>query len=141
MFSLVFVQGLILIGFGQLAFGVDYLREPLAVVAVLAAFALWVASLGLLVGAIAKGAEQVTMFSMIAMWVFSALGGAFFPLEGTGQAFATIGKFIPTSWAMTGFQNIVVRGLDFNSVLLPVGILLVYAIAFFGLAVWRFKFE
>lgn len=141
MFTLVFLQGLILIIFGQLAFGVDYLRQPLAVVAVLAAFALWVASLGLLVGAIAKGAEQVTMFSMIAMWTFSALGGAFFPLEGTGETFATIGKFVPTSWAMTGFQNIVVRGLDFNSVLLPVGILLAYAVIFFGLAVWRFKFE
>jgi hypothetical protein len=42
---------------------------------------------------------------------------------------------------MTGFQNIVVRGLDFNSILLPAVILFAYAVAFFGLAVWRFKFE
>jgi ABC-2 type transport system permease protein len=141
MFTLVFVQGLLLIIFGQLAFGVDYLRAPAAVLTVLAALALWVASLGLLISALAKGEEQVVMFAMIGMFVFSALGGAWFPLEGTGGAFAAIGKLMPTAWAMTGFQNIVVRGLDFNSILLPAVILFAYAAAFFGLAVWRFKFE
>jgi ABC-2 type transport system permease protein len=141
MFALVFLQGLILIGFGQLVFGVDYLREPLAVIAVLAALALWVASLGLFISAIAKGEDQVALFALIAMVIFSALGGAWFPLEGTGGAFAAIGKFMPTAWAMTGFQNIVVRGLGFDSALLPAGILLAYAAVFFGLAVWRFRFE
>jgi hypothetical protein len=42
---------------------------------------------------------------------------------------------------MDGFQNIILRGLDFGSVLAPAGVLLAYALAFFGLAVWRFKFE
>ena len=40
-----------------------------------------------------------------------------------------------------GWQNIVVRGLGLGSVLLPAGILLAYTAAFFGLAVWRFRFE
>jgi ABC-2 type transport system permease protein len=83
MFALVFAQGLILIGVGQFAFGVDYLRQPLAVLTVLAALALWVASLGLFISAAAKGEEQVVLFSLIGMFVFSALGGAWFPLEGT----------------------------------------------------------
>jgi hypothetical protein len=46
---------------------------------------------------------------------------------------------MPMAWAMDGFQNIVLRSLGLNSVLLPVGILLTYASTFFGLAVWRFK--
>jgi hypothetical protein len=33
------------------------------------------------------------------------------------------------------------RGLGFHSVLTPVGALLAYALAFFGLAIWRFRFE
>ncbi len=41
---------------------------------------------------------------------------------------------------MDGFQNIAVRRLELNSMLLPAGILLVYAAALFGLAVWRFDF-
>jgi ABC-2 type transport system permease protein len=141
MFTLVFVQGVILIGVGQFAFGVDYLRQWPAVMAVLIAMALWVASMGLFISALAKGEEQVVLFSLIAMFLLSALGGAWFPLEGTGGAFAAIGKLTPTAWAMTGFQNLIVRGLEFTAVLLPVGLLLAYAAAFFGLAVWRFKFE
>ncbi len=141
MFTLVLVQGLILIAFGQLVFKVDYLRQPLASLVMLAAFALWVASLGLLISVLARGTEQVTLFAMAAMFIFSALGGAWFPLEGTGGAFAAVGRLTPTAWAMTGFQNIVVRGLDFSSVLAPAGILVAFAVAFFGLAVWRFKFE
>jgi len=141
MFTLVFLQGVILIGFGQLAFQVDYLRQPLASLLMLAAFALWVASLGLFISVLARGTEQVTLFAMAAMFIFSALGGAWFPLEGTGGAFAAVGRLMPTAWAMTGFQNIVVRGLDFSSVLLPAGVLVAFAVAFFGLAVWRFKFE
>jgi ABC-2 type transport system permease protein len=141
MFFVVFVQQAILVGLGQFAFGVDYLRAPLATLLVMVTLALWTASLGLLIGALAKREEQVITLSMIAMFVFSALGGAWFPLEVTGQAFATIGHLMPTAWAMDGFQNIVVRGQGLASVLLPTGALLAYAVIFFGLAVWRFRFE
>jgi hypothetical protein len=48
---------------------------------------------------------------------------------------------MPTAWAMDGFQNLLVRGLGLNSVLLPAGVLGLYALAFFGLALWRFEFE
>jgi len=141
MFLVVFLQQVLLVVFGQLAFGVGYMREPLASLLMVVALALWVASLGLLVGAMAKGEDQVIMFSMLAMFVFSALGGAWFPLDITGKAFAAIGHLMPTAWAMDGFENIILRGLGLNSVLLPAGILLAYAVAFFGLAVWRFGFE
>jgi hypothetical protein len=35
----------------------------------------------------------------------------------------------------------ILRGLGFSSVLLPAGIVLANALAFFGLALWRFTFE
>jgi ABC-2 type transport system permease protein len=141
MFLVVFLQQVLLVAFGQLAFGVGYMREPLASFLMVVALALWVASLGLLIGAMAKGEDQVIMFSMLAMFVFSALGGAWFPLDITGKAFATIGHLMPTAWAMDGFENLILRGLGLNSALLPAGILLAYAVAFFGLAVWWFRFE
>jgi ABC-2 type transport system permease protein len=81
------------------------------------------------------------MWALVAMFVFSAMGGAWFPLNITGQAFVTIGHLTPAAWAMDGFQNIVLHGLGLSSVLLPAGILLAYAVAFFGLAVCRFRFE
>lgn len=141
MFVVVFVQLLVLVVLGQLFLGVDYLREALGILLVMAAVAVWVACLGLFIGAISKGEEAVVMWSLIAMFLFAALGGAWFPLEVTGPTFSAIGHFTPGAWAMDGFQNIVLRGLGLSSVLLPVGLLLVYAALFFGLAVWRFKFE
>lgn len=141
MFAVVFVQEIILAAAGQFGFGVDYLREPLAVLLVMTALALWVSSLGLFIGVMAKGEEQVTLWSLVCMFVFSALGGAWFPLEFTGRAFSLVGHLTPGAWAMDGFQNIIVRGLGPNSIGLPAGVLLVYAAAFFGLAVWRFRFE
>jgi ABC-2 type transport system permease protein len=139
MFSLVFLQSLMLVVFGQLVLKVDYLRQPAGIFLVVLGLGLWVAAMGLLIGVIAKGDEQVVLYSMVAMFVFAALGGAWFPLEGAGRAFATIGHLTPAAWAMDGFQNVLVRGLGLGSVLLPVGILLAYALGFFGLATWRFR--
>ena len=63
------------------------------------------------------------------------------PLEVAGKAFSAVGHVLPSAWAMDGFQNIIMRGLGLNSVLGPAGILLAYTLVFFGLALWRFKFE
>ncbi len=140
-FALIFLQLALLVGFGQLVLGVSYMREPLATAMVMVAMALWTASLGLLIGVLAKTEEQAVMFAMIPMFILSALGGAWMPLDTTSETFQAIGHLTPTAWAMDGFQNIVVRGLGLRSVLLPAGILLGYAVAFFALAVWRFRFE
>jgi len=141
MFTVVFLQGLLLMALGQLALGVNYAREPLGTLLMLVALALWVTSLGLLIGTLARGEEQVVMFSLVAMFLFAALGGAWFPLEIAGDAFSAVGHLMPTAWAMDGFQDIVVRSQGLGSLLLPAGVLLGYTLAFMALATWRFRFE
>jgi ABC-2 type transport system permease protein len=141
MFILFFLQQVLLVLFGQFVLKVDYLREPLAILTVITALALFVSTLGLLISALARREDQVILWAMIAMFLFSALGGSWFSLEMVGKAFATIGHLTPTAWAMDAFQNILMRGLGLGSVFLPVSIILAYSAAFFGLAVWRFKFE
>ena len=141
MFVMIFLQLALLIGFGQIALGLNYAREPLATLLLMVTMSLWSASLGLLIGVLAKTEDQVIIFAMIPMFILSGLGGAWMPLEFTGPAFQTVGHLLPTAWAMDGIQNIIVRGLGLNSVLLPAGIMLAYAVAFFSLAVWRFRFE
>ncbi len=138
-FIVVFLQELLLAAFSQVLFGVDYLRQPLGTLLMMAALALWVACLGLLIGVMARTAEMVILFSIVGMLLFSALGGAWFPLEITGQTFAAIGHLSPAAWAMDGFQNIILRGQGLASTFLPAGVLIGFAAAFFGLAVWRFE--
>jgi ABC-2 type transport system permease protein len=139
MFTVTFLQTLMLVLFGQWVLKVDYLREPLAILLVAITLGLWVSSMGLLVGVIAKEEQQVILYSMIAMFLFSALGGTWFPLEASGGAFAAIGRMMPSAWAMSGIQNILIRGLGVESVWTAVGILSAYALFFFVLAVWRFR--
>jgi ABC-2 type transport system permease protein len=136
-FSLIFTQFLILITFGQFALKVDYLRLPSATLLVAFCAALCISALGLLIGIFAKTEEQAVTFSLIPMFVFSGLGGAWVPLEVTGATFQVIGHFTPIAWAMDGFENICARGLGFNTVLIPSMALVGYAILFFTLAVWR----
>lgn len=141
MVVLITAQMLVLILFGQLALGVDYFREPIAILLVVAATALWTASLGLLIGTLAKNDDQVVFFTLIPMFVLAGMGGAWVPLEITGKTFQTVGHLLPSAWAMDGFENVVVRGLGLESVLLPIGMMMAYAVALFALAAWRFRFE
>ena len=141
MFTVVLLQQTLLIVFAQLFLNVNYLAQPLATLLVMVSFGAWIAALGLFIGTLAKTDEQAVMWSLLAMFVLTALAGAWFPLDITGQAFNTIGHLTPGAWAMDGFQNIVMRGLGLASVLIPAIVLWGFAALFFGLAVWRFKFE
>ena len=136
-FTLIFTQFVLLISFGQFILKVDYLRVPGATLLVAFSAALCISALGLLIGVLARSEEQAITFSLIPMFVFSGLGGAWVPLEVTGETFQAIGHLSPVAWAMDGFKNIIVRGFGFNSVLLPAGALALYALAFFILAAWR----
>jgi len=136
-FLLIFTQFMILIAFGQVALKVNYLRVPEATLLVALSAALCVAALGLLIGVLARTEEQAVTFSLIPMFIFSGLGGAWVPLEVTGETFAAIGHVSPVAWAMDGFKNVIIRGFGLESTLLPAAALAGYAIVFFVLAVWR----
>lgn len=138
-FLLIFVQFIILILFAQFILKVDYLRLPAATLLVAFSAALCISALGLLIGILARTEEQAIIFSLIPMFVFAGLGGAWVPLEVTGPTFQTIGHLSPVAWGMDGFENIVARGLGFNAVLLPAAALIGYALFFFILAVQRFR--
>jgi ABC-2 type transport system permease protein len=135
--ALVLAQVVVLEAFGQFAFGVDYLRSPLATLALTLAVALWSASLGMLIGAFARSEQQVVAIALVAMFVFSGLGGAWFPLEVTGPTFTAIGHLTPTAWAMDAYRAIVLRGDGLAAVAPALLILVAYAVAFFVLALVR----
>ncbi len=140
MFIVVFLQQMMLIVLGQFL-GLEYFREPIALLLLVITFALFATSYGLLIGVLAKTEEQVIMIAMLSMFLLTALGGAWFPLEMTGEVFSAIGHITPTAWAMDGFQNLILRGQGFESVILSSGIILAYAVLCFALAVWRFRYE
>ncbi len=138
-FIIIFSQFALLITFGQIALKVAYLNNPLAILLVALTAAMCIAALGLLIGVFAKSEEQAVSFSLIPMFVFSGLGGAWMPLEFTSPTFQAIGHLTPIAWGMDGFKNIASRGLGFSSVLLPAAALVGYTLILLLLAAWRFQ--
>lgn len=141
MFVMIFVQFFLLTLFGQLFLQLDYYQQPLANLAMITATALFSASLGLLIGTVAKSDQQVVVFSLIPMFVLAGLGGAWVPLEFTPETVQFIGHLTPVAWIMDGFKDILIRSASFYEVIMPVVVLLGFTSVCLGLAIWRFKFE
>lgn len=138
-FLVSFLQQALLVVFGQFLLKVDYFRQPLAIFAIIIALSACVSSLGLLISVTAHDESQVILYAMIAMFALSALGGAWFQLEIAGTTFSTIGHFLPSAWAMDGFQNILIRGQGFQSIVLPLVIMFGYGLLFFIAGVMLFR--
>lgn len=140
-FTLTLAQMAFLILIGQLVFRVNWGRDPVALALVVVAYALVAASFGLLMATIVRTTQQFGAMQAVIPMIMGGLGGAMWPLEIVPPAMRAIGHLVPTGWAMEGFQNIITRGLSVQAVLLPVGVLLLFAALFFVSGVRRFRFE
>ena len=139
MVLMVFVQLLLLTVFGHLLLDVQYYRDPASTLSLIAVCALFSASLGLLIGGVARKEEHVIIISLVTMMVLSAIGGAWVTLEFTPEGFQQVAHFTPLAWMIDGFKDIVIRGLGFQAILPAIYFLLAFTLALFALAVWRFR--
>jgi ABC-type multidrug transport system permease subunit len=141
MFIMIIAQLLILILFGQLLLKLPYFQQPVATMLLVICSALFAAAMGLLIGALSKSEEQAIIFSLVPMFLLSGLGGAWMPLEFTPAYVQRIAYLTPVAWMIDGFKDIIVRGQGLESVLVAAAVLLLYAVLFWLLAAWRFRFE
>jgi ABC-2 type transport system permease protein len=126
-----------LIGLDRLYLGNDIIA--LVVLSVL--IALCSSSLGLLIAAIAKTEGQISGISVVAMWVMGAVSGAFVPTFFLGDFLGTVGKVTPQYWAVSGYTALFVRGQTLANIGPELAILAGFTAVFFGIGLWRFKFE
>ena len=126
---------------GVAVFHISLGNDPLALVIMAAATAAAANGLGLLVTALAKTREQMTSISSLLSVTLAALGGMMVPTFIMPQTLQVISKITPHAWALQGFQDVIVRGLGVQAVLPEAGVLMGFAIIFFGVAIWRFRFE
>jgi ABC-2 type transport system permease protein len=139
MFALTFLQQILLIGVGQLFFGVDYLNDPAALLLMMIALSLVASSLGLLLASLLSSEQALVAGIVITSMCVSALSGAWFPLEITGAGFQFVGHLLPTAWILDGLRGIVARGFGVSDVLPAFGIALAWSAALFAAAVARFR--
>ncbi len=114
-------------------------RSPVALVLVVLAFALAAVALGMFLGALARTRQQALQLTILCSMLLAALGGAWFPIEMAPDAFRAAASVLPTTWAMSGFNAVIMQGAGPATVLPWVGLLVGFAVVFFGLASWRLK--
>ena len=139
MFLMVFTQLVLLSVFGHLVLKVPYYNEPLATIPLIIVSALFSASLGLLIGAVARKEEHVIIMSLVLMFVLAGLGGAWVPLEFASETVQTIAHLTPMAWMVDGFKDVIVRGMGARAILPSLYVLFAFAAGLFILAVWRFR--
>jgi ABC-2 type transport system permease protein len=139
MFLLTFVQQVILIAVGQFVFGVDYLRDPAALLLMMIALSCFASALGMLLAAVLTSEQALVAAVVLTSMAVAALSGAWFPLEIAGAGFQSVGHLLPTSWILNGLRGIVMRGYNVADVLPAFGFALAWAAGLFALAVWRFR--
>jgi ABC-2 type transport system permease protein len=135
------VQMLLLVVFGILVLNLSWGHAPAALAVVLVASALAAAALGTTLGTFVKTEGQAAGLSWMLGMVMALLGGCWYPIELFPQFVRTAVKVLPTSWAMQGMLDIVLRGQGLAAVLPKAGVLLGFAAVFFGVGVWRFRYE
>jgi ABC-2 type transport system permease protein len=141
----VFVAGVaqvsLLVIVGQVAFDVPWGQSPVALAAMVLAFAFCITSMGMLLAALVRTYAQIDALSMLLILPLAGLGGAMWPIEIVPDFMQKIAMWLPTGWAMRGFQDIIIRGFGLAEVLPSAGMLVLFGLAFLVLGVWRFKYE
>jgi linearmycin/streptolysin S transport system permease protein len=135
------VQMALLVGFGTLALGLHWGQSPLGLALVLFAFGLAAVSLGTLLGTLVRSESQANGLSIMLGMTLALLGGCWYPLELFPQAARSAAQLLPTTWAMQGLTDLVLRGQGLGAVLPEAGVLMGFAAVFFFLGVARFKYE
>jgi ABC-2 type transport system permease protein len=135
------VQVIILFGFGYFVFHINLGHSLWGLFAVSLATAAVANALGLLIAAISKSAEQMGPMSGVILIVMATFGGILIPYFEMPASMQKLSFFTPQAWALKGFQDILVRGYDLEAVLPCVGALVLFALAFYAIALLRFRFE
>lgn len=137
----IFLTSIILLpltGVGKLSLG----QHPIALLAISFCVALCSTSLGILIAAIARTEAQIGGVSALFLWLMGFLGGTMVPLDILNSpVLNSIARFVPHSYAVNAYKDVLIRGADLNAVLPSMGILLGFSLIFFLIGLWRFDFN
>ena len=134
-------QMAILVLFGILIMRVPWGRDPAALVVVLAAFGLAGVALGTALGTFVKTEGQASNLSIMLGMAMALLGGCWWPMELFPAGLQQVVRVLPTTWAMSAMTDITMRGQGLVDILPEAGVLLAFAVVFFLVGLWRFRYE
>jgi linearmycin/streptolysin S transport system permease protein len=124
-----------------LGFGVRIAGSVPGFIMVAFAFALLAATTGLMISALGRSVGATRGVSMFTVLILVMLGGAWVPAFLFPEWLQRVTEFVPTRWAVDGFDAMTWRGMPLQSAFVPTAILLAWSAFFAMIAVWRFNWE
>jgi len=135
------IQMTLLVLFGMFVLKLEWGRDPLALFVLLTCAALAAGAIGTAMGTFVKTEGQASGLSIMMGMVMALLGGCWYPLELFPAAVQNMVKVLPTTWAMQGLLDLVLRSGGLADILLEASVLIGFAAVFFTVGVMRFRYE
>jgi ABC-2 type transport system permease protein len=137
-FALALLQAGLLLLVGALWFGISWGSLP-ATLALTVVYCLVATGAGMLLGAVARTADQAIAIGVPLAIGTAMLGGTMWPLDVVGPVMQVVGHLMPQSWAMDAWTAIVNEGAGVDDVALELAVLSGYAAAFLVVGTWALR--
>jgi ABC-2 type transport system permease protein len=137
-FGIAMLQAGYIVAITAVAFGVSW-GDPVTAGLLIMLFGLVSAAAAMLVGAVARNADQASSVGVFVGLALGALGGCMIPIQFMPPAMQTVAKLVPQSWALLGLQETIRTGGGPVTVLPNIAVLAVYGTVLMALAAWRFR--
>jgi len=126
---------------GTYLFKMQWGPDIIMIVIVLACWAAFCASAGLLLGSLARTDSQASGIGVLTANLLAALGGCWWPIEVTPGWMQSLQKLMPTGWAMDALHKLISFEAGALSAVPHVATLLIGTLLVTALAINRFKYE
>jgi len=113
------MQLIVLFAFGWLLFGIALGAHPWALLLPGAAVSFAAAAFGLVIACVARTRDAVLPIGAMAAMAMSAVGGCWWPIGFEPSWMRTAALWVPTTWTMRAFNDLMIRGLPLSTALWP----------------------
>lgn len=141
----VFLVGITQISFlilvGQFILGVNWGQDILATMLLSVAFVFSITGFSMALASLCKTPNQLGVMGNMVIIAMSMLGGAYWPVEMLSDQMQFVAKLVPTGWAIGGYTDIILRGMELKDVGLNIVVLLAFGIVFMGFGIYKLKLE
>lgn len=113
------VQMTVLFAIGWALFGVSLGSDPLALVLPTVGISFTAAALGLVVAVLARAHDSVMPLGTMTSMAMAAIGGCWWPLDFEPGAMRAIAAWLPTTWTMQAYNDLMIRRLPASAAVWP----------------------
>jgi ABC-2 type transport system permease protein len=112
-------QMILLFAFGWWMFGISLGRDPIMLLPPTAAISFAAATISLLIACIARTHDSVMPVCAVVAMAMSAIGGCWWPLDFEPAWMRALAQWLPTTWTMRAYNDLMIRHLQPTSALWP----------------------